>query len=343
MATPALVISGGGSKGAFAIGVIKYLHEHFPETDHAILLGTSTGALIAPLVAVGELAQVERIYTSVTTADIITKGNVVSRLLGSTSLFDARPLAKLIDNTWKPALFDKLMASPKRVYVTAVCMQTGEIVYWGNHDMPGLGKMTVNKVRDRDEWIRAVMASACQPVFMPPIELRSAAAAPRQYFDGGMREYLPVEAAIAMDATEIHAIALSPADEPPVNERYTSAFGILEKTIDRFSDDVGLNDIRIPLLINSALRRLSEAKRKLKAKGVPQATINACFKAGPDDPFQDKEELDIHIIRPDAPLGGGAGGLTFDPSEMKGMVEKGYRRAKDYFAAPPPVDPFAIA
>lgn len=339
----ALVISGGGCKGAFAVGVVKYIREHLPEVDHHILIGTSTGSLIAPLLAIGELAQVERIYTSVTTSDIITKGNVVSRLLGSTSLFDARPLAQLIDATWKPALFDKLMASDKLVYVTTVCMQTGEITYWGNHDAPGVGKFMVNKVRDRDEWIRAVMASTCQPVFMPPIELRSTAAAPRQYFDGGLREYLPIEIAIALDATEIHAIALSPAEESPVNERYTNAYSILEETIDRFSDDVGLNDVRIPLLINSALHRIAEAKRRLKEKGVSQRIINAAFKPGPDDPFQDKDELAIHLIRPEAPLGGGPGGLDFDPAAMREMMNKGYARARAYFAGPPPSDPFVIA
>ncbi|HMN07032.1 MAG TPA: patatin-like phospholipase family protein [Flavobacteriales bacterium] len=343
MTNSALVISGGGCKGAFAVGVVKYIHEHLPEVDHHIFIGTSTGSLIAPLVAIGELAQVEHIYTTVTTPDIITKGNVVSRLLGSTSLFDARPLAQLIDRTWTADRFEKLMSSDKLVHVTTVCMQTGEITYWGNHDAPGLGKFTVHKVRDRDEWIRAVMASACQPVFMPPIELRSTAAAPRQYFDGGLREYLPIEIAIALDATEIHAIALSPADEAPVNVRYTNAYGILEETIDRFSDDVGLNDVRIPLLINSALHRIAEAKRRLKEKGVSPRIINAAFKPAPDDPFQDKDELAIHIIRPEASLGGGPGGLDFDPAAMRVMRDKGYARAEAYFSAPPPTDPFAIA
>lgn len=340
MTAPALVISGGGSKGAFAVGVITFLKERFPDTDHSILLGTSTGALIAPLVAVGQLARVEQLYTTVRTDDIITKGNVVSRLLGGNALFDARPLARLIDTTWTPDLFRQLMESDKHVYVTTVCMQTGEIVYWGNHDAPGLGAFSVCKVRDRQEWIRAVMASTCQPVFMPPIELRSTDAAPRQYFDGGLREYIAVEMAIALDATEVHAVALSPTARPPEDRRFTSAFSVLEKTIDRFTDDVGLNDVRIPLLINSALRRFDEVKRKLREKGVSQRVINECFKAGPDDPFQDKADIPIHLIRPAAPLGGGPGGLTFDPAEMRVMMRKGYERARDHFAAPPPSDPF---
>jgi NTE family protein len=172
---PALVISGGGSKGAFAVGVVKYIAEHFPDLEHRIFLGTSTGALIAPLVAIGELALVEHVYTTVATSDIITKGNVASRLLASTSLFDARPLARLIQEHWTADRFQRLMASDRTVFVTTVCMQTGETVYWGNQDVPGAGSFRFNKVRDRDEWVRAVMASACQPVFMPPLSC----AAPR--------------------------------------------------------------------------------------------------------------------------------------------------------------------
>lgn len=44
----ALVISGGGSKGAFAVGAIERLREAGITWD--IVVGCSTGALIAPLV-----------------------------------------------------------------------------------------------------------------------------------------------------------------------------------------------------------------------------------------------------------------------------------------------------
>jgi hypothetical protein len=33
--------------------------------------------------------------------------------------------------------------------------------------------------------------------------------------------------------------------------------------------------------------------------------------------------LKLFTIRPDAPLGGGPGGLNFDSAEMKGMLAKG--------------------
>src|SRR6056297_178910 len=60
----ALVISGGGSKGAFAGGVAQYLiQEEGKEYD--LFLGTSTGSLLIPHLAMGNIDKVYEIYTNV--------------------------------------------------------------------------------------------------------------------------------------------------------------------------------------------------------------------------------------------------------------------------------------
>ena len=46
----ALVISGGGSKGAFAGGITEFLLKECQE-HYDILVGTSTGSLMIPLIA----------------------------------------------------------------------------------------------------------------------------------------------------------------------------------------------------------------------------------------------------------------------------------------------------
>ncbi|MCB0629115.1 MAG: patatin-like phospholipase family protein [Lewinella sp.] len=48
----ALVISGGGSKGAYAGGVAEYLICDCGR-DYDVYVGTSTGGLLAPLLAAG--------------------------------------------------------------------------------------------------------------------------------------------------------------------------------------------------------------------------------------------------------------------------------------------------
>ena len=49
----ALVISGGGSKGAWAGGAIQYLLEG-KEKDYDLYVGTSTGSLLYPLSSIRE-------------------------------------------------------------------------------------------------------------------------------------------------------------------------------------------------------------------------------------------------------------------------------------------------
>jgi len=60
----ALVISGGGSKGAFAGGVAQYLIED-RKRDYDLYLGTSTGSLLIPHLALNKARKIKEIYTSV--------------------------------------------------------------------------------------------------------------------------------------------------------------------------------------------------------------------------------------------------------------------------------------
>lgn len=79
MGKTALVVSGGGSKGAFAVGVIKYITENRPDIQFDTLCGTSTGALMIPLVALGQMSQLEKLYTTNKTENIILTGNIANR------------------------------------------------------------------------------------------------------------------------------------------------------------------------------------------------------------------------------------------------------------------------
>src|SRR5215471_18677321 len=91
----ALVVSGGGSKGAFAVGVIRRLMTTYPNLDFDIYVGTSTGSLVVPFAALKEFDALETLYTTQHTENIILKSNIGDRL-NTTSIFDANPLKNLI-------------------------------------------------------------------------------------------------------------------------------------------------------------------------------------------------------------------------------------------------------
>lgn len=336
MGKKALVISGGGSKGAFAVGVVKQLATSFPEISFDIFVGTSTGSLIVPLASVEAIDTLEKLYTTVRTSDIITKGNVVSRLLNDNSLFDARPLGNLIKQTYDDATANGIMQSGKEIYLATTCLQTSEPVYFSTHEGPMVTDYKVIKMSSPDEFRRAVMASACQPVFMPPIEVQKGKLPMRQYVDGGVREYAGIQLAIDAGADEIFVILLSPGTETIVEKEFTSAFDILTQSLDIFITDVGENDLKGPAFYNRTLRYLDSVKKKMLAAGVKQADIDNYFNIPLSDPFSGKKALKIHVIRPDGPLGGGPGGLDFIPADMKNMLAKGGQRISNYMASLPP-------
>src|SRR5690606_4349059 len=74
----ALVISGGGSKGAYAGGVAEYLIQK-QNRSYDIYVGSSTGSLLLPHLAIGEIDTLHNIYTNVNQNDIFSLNPFVIR------------------------------------------------------------------------------------------------------------------------------------------------------------------------------------------------------------------------------------------------------------------------
>ena len=67
----ALVISGGGSKGAFAGGVAQYLLEDLRQ-EYDLFVGTSTGSLLISHLALHKVEKIKEVYTSVNQQSIFS-------------------------------------------------------------------------------------------------------------------------------------------------------------------------------------------------------------------------------------------------------------------------------
>lgn len=334
----ALVISGGGSKGAFAVGIIKRLIREYPALSFDMFVGTSTGSLIAPLAAMGDYDLLEDLYTKQTTANIIKKGNLGDRL-SEHSIFDASPLWTLIEKYFTDAHYEKLLQSGKQLYLTTTCLQTSESVVFTNNINAAISKhYEINQLVGPGHFRKAVMASACQPVFMPPIKVNlGIPGEPNpnfQYVDGGVREYAGVQMAIDNGATEIFTILLSTGDKVIVDSEFKTIFPILQQTIDIFTEDVGKNDLIIPQQYNEALEYIEAVKRKMKRAGIDPADIEDYFTIrGRENPYENKLPIKFFTFRPPEPLGGGPGGLTFDPVEMKKMLATGQKTSEEFIAS----------
>ena len=333
----ALVISGGGCKGAFAVGVLKRLFVTYPGLDFDIFVGTSTGSLMCPLVALKEMDMVEALYTSQKTEDIIFKNRIGDRL-NDTSIFDGTPLWNQLLRNYTDQRYQQIIDSGKKIFLTTVCMQSGEIVVFTNHTNPAEPKnYAIKTLINADQFRKAIMASASQPVFMQPVKVSlHVPGEPNpnfQFIDGGVREYAGIQMAVDNGATEIFTILLSPESEDAENIEYKNLFSILERTISIFTDDVGKNDLIIPKLFNEGLEYIDAVKKKMISKGVSENAVEEYFSiSGLESPYQNKKPVKLFQFRPKAPLGGGAGGLSFDPVEMKEMITKGETSANEFIA-----------
>lgn len=309
----AVALSGGGDKGAFSVGVIKRLHNKGERFD--IISGTSTGALIAPLLATGEIDELWNIYKNAKKSDIYKEYDLATAVLTKNSLFDVTPLENLIKRTITNDRYNRIMLSGKKIFISTVCLQNQRSTYFTNVNMPGTKNYDIIKWKDREQFIKAILASSVQPVLMPPVLMNRL-----QYVDGGVRNFLPSDITIDAGATDITAILTNPADERVFDVNIlTNVKDILLRTIDVFSNEVGTNDLKMTDLFTKGASYIDELKDKVQVStGISSQQIETIFTSA-NNPFFGKKKIGLRIIRPNKNLGDG---LSFN--NMEGMLALGY-------------------
>lgn len=65
-----LVVSGGGARGAWGVGLANYLDSTGKRYAHVV--GTSTGSLMAPLILLRKFSELNRAYTTTTQEKFLT-------------------------------------------------------------------------------------------------------------------------------------------------------------------------------------------------------------------------------------------------------------------------------
>lgn len=308
----ALVLSGGGAKGAFAVGALKYLMVELG-VHFDLAIGTSTGALIAPLVATQDLADLIHFYENVKQDNILIDRADLFAFLFSDALNDSKPVERLIHRFFgDEARYQRLLQSSTEIFVTVVNMQTGEIGY-GN---PRQDPKTI--------FLKKILASASVPVMMPPVKIGK-----DQYIDGGVKEIAPLSKVIDEGATHILSILLSPdaQNREPLQKELKSLMEILKRTVELLTEEILDNDLKVANQYSEAIRPIEQIKRNGKEKlGLTPAQMKSLF-AGIENPFKGKRVVGLTTIRPDQELM--VSSLDFNPESMRKMVDQGYRKAKE--------------
>ena len=205
----ALVISGGGSKGAFAGGVAQYLIQEEGK-KYDLFLGTSTGSLLIPHLAMGNIDKVYDIYTNVNQRKIFNVNPfVVKRKEGreyvtinyfnmfwqfvrkKRTFGESQNLRKHIKRNFSEENFDQLKSQVEDVVVTVSNLSKNRVEYKSINDFT---------YEDFCDWIWI----SCN--YIPFMSLAKKDGF--EYADGGLGCVVPIREAIKRGATEVDAIIL---------------------------------------------------------------------------------------------------------------------------------------
>lgn len=205
----ALVISGGGSKGAFGGGVAQFLlKEKLHKYD--LLLGSSTGSLLIPHLALNNVEKIYGIYTSVDMSEIfdinpfvvkrsndiqvvsINHFNVILQFLkGKRTFGESHRLRKYIKDNFTIEEFNQLKKSGCNIVVTVTNLSKNEVEYKSINDF------------EYNEFCDWIWISCNYIPFMSLVTKNN-----YEYGDGGFSSLVPIREAINRGATEVDVIIL---------------------------------------------------------------------------------------------------------------------------------------
>lgn len=205
----ALVISGGGSKGAFAGGVAHYLIEE-AKKEYDILVGTSTGSLLISHLGLGKIDKIRKIYSNVNQESIFNNcpfvikrkygvdhigmnhWNIVKNFIrGKKTFGESENLRNLIRSSITKDEFHTLKNGPKDIVVTVSNLSLNRVEYKSINDF------------DYDEFCDWIWISANYTPFMSLVRKNGC-----EYADGGLGSLVPIEEALSRGATEVDVVVL---------------------------------------------------------------------------------------------------------------------------------------
>jgi len=290
----ALVLGGGGAKGAFAAGAIKYLLGEKQE-NYDIISGTSVGALNGSFLSmypagkeIEAAADLEKMWLGIDDSKIWRKWYygllwmlpvILPRWLGGKqSTYSTAPLQKLIKANLNP---DAVKSSGKKLRVGAVNLNSGYRRVWTEEDTVQIQA--------------AVLASSSFPIFFEPVMIDG-----NVYTDAGVQEVSPIMDAIEAGATEIHLITNSPDQVVGQFDPKANGLALAGRMVETMLFEIERWDIKVVELYN--------------------ALVDAGLAPG-------KVKVKLIVLRPRQALLEDS--LNFDPAFIRTNIERGYSDAKE--------------
>lgn len=238
-----IVLSGGGGKGAYQIGVLRYLTEiRFFNQGPIYTGGVSVGSINAAALAQHSrsgfsmsIEKLERFWLEdVTSTQDIIHYKFPKYLSGfwNLAMGSGHKLEEILN---KRIDVDAIRKSDILLEVSAVDVNSGELITFNNKS-PFL--------------IKSIMASSAYPFAFPPVKVEG-----RTFIDGGVRDLTPLKRAISGGSKNIVCISTGHKQEEIKEMSLNNVFDIGKRLIKICSANNFENDVSKFLKINDAINK----------------------------------------------------------------------------------------
>lgn len=285
----ALILSGGGAKGAFQCGAEKYAREAKGYTWD-IIAGVSVGALNGVMLAMGKYQRLFELWNTISDDQVYTGGfnlwSTIKILFGAKSFYGNEPLQQLLAREYDPALIKT------DVRIGAVSLLSGEYTEFRS-EFPN--------------FIKAVLASTVMPIIWTPVDVSPEY---KDMVDGGVRNITPIGDVLDAEPDEIVIIDCDPDKPIPTPNPPKDLLKIGTRTLDLLLNELFRSDLQEFLLINQL---------------VKEAEDHGVVLHNPKNgkPFK---YYDCKIIEPDNILGDT---LDFSQATVQASLKAGIKKARE--------------
>lgn len=330
----ALVLSGGGAKGAFSVGVVDWIFKNVDRLSIKLAYGTSTGALIASKVA-ASVAQNDRrhiddlveIYSRVQKDDVLEpRCKWAYNLFGETgalvcswfnkydSIYSTKPLIDLVDKYMNDDDWQSIIESGFDLGFCVTSLQEGSSFV-----------VSSRQCKNIDEIKTALQASVNQPLLMELKTINN-----QQCVDGGLTDFVPLrhvfKSPVVDEVDSIVAISNNAEYKAKSSsQEFKKIDAVLARSVEVMADHVLAEDFATAKLINLLL-----SVRDTAGWDDVEATLPSPAVSDLTTYLRGKKNIPIQHIMP--PKHTQVTSLGFEQPAMKELVKYGYEYAQDHIS-----------
>lgn len=368
MSTPhktGLILTGGGARAAYQVGVLKAISEFLPGRAHnpfAVICGTSAGAFNAVALAVNArrfragVQYLDNVWRNFQAQDIYRSDVVgvfsnslrwfiglVFSTFGSdkfnhVSLLDNAPLARMLDRALPDGIIQKNIDAGllQALNITASGYGSGHSVnfYQSAEGIEPWMRVRRTGVSTQIE-AKHLLASSAIPFIFPAVRIN------REFFgDGSMRQVAPVSPALRLGATRVLVIGTGRQEEVSPNREQMDDYPSLARIAGHALDSIFLDSLEVDIerlqRINHTVSLLPEdVQQRTQLRSIEVLVIT------PSHPIEKiAERYAKHLPWPIRFLLRGVGAmrrsganlvsyLLFDKDFCRALIDLGYQDAMD--------------